>query len=304
MMLNPKSDDKNIIIDENDLYRKILSIPMTSKSYNFFKLSPNIYDVNKIILDNIEELRNIYIPYIKELEDEGVIYNNNNSTIKIELSFKLLQTLINELPSSLITGISTTYLNTRNSDKKLLNKDSDSFENINNNNKTDNKIIIESSDLDKSNSDKFNKFKTNYENIKNKIIKKSIENKANVLKKVEDTNNLEIKDYNNNSNNNNNNNSTKKNKKIKKIFLDIHISNRKRLTFLKDTYNYKIRQAFIKNFTSYKQNLIENQLIRILNKHANSRFYLIFMSKWFFILYIVFKILIKLSIVYYIYKKT
>lgn len=77
-----------------------------------------------------------------------------------------------------------------------------------------------------------------------------------------------------------------------------------RLSTLKANYDIKIRKAFVNKYTLYKQIFMKQALNRILKKHSYSRVFFIFFSKWFFIGFWLTKFLIKVIVLFYIYKKS
>lgn len=88
------------------------------------------------------------------------------------------------------------------------------------------------------------------------------------------------------------------------IDLNRLIINSDRLSQLKANYDIKIRNAFVNRYTLYKQIFMKQALIRILKKHSYSRVFFIFFSKWFFIGFWATKFLIKVLVLFYLYKKS
>lgn len=78
----------------------------------------------------------------------------------------------------------------------------------------------------------------------------------------------------------------------------------KKIGNLKEKYDSKIRKGFASNFNIYKQNLLKDMIKRIMKKHKNSRVFFILMSKYFFIGFWIVKLLVKVGIVYYFYRKS
>ena len=77
----------------------------------------------------------------------------------------------------------------------------------------------------------------------------------------------------------------------------------KRIKNLQATYDTKIRKAFAYNFDAWKQYYIKCSVRLILTKQKNSKVFVIFMSKWFFILFWLFKFSVKLLVILYVYRK-
>lgn len=98
-----------------------------------------------------------------------------------------------------------------------------------------------------------------------------------------------------------------KKEKVKCVYCNLAIQklkNLKQFDNIKENYINRVKLAFVSNFTISKQIMIEKQISRIMKKHTNSRVFLILMSKWFFIAFWFFKLLVKISIIYYFYKKS
>ena len=66
----------------------------------------------------------------------------------------------------------------------------------------------------------------------------------------------------------------------------------------------KMIEFIAENFGEKQKHQIEKSIRYILKKHSYSRIFLILMGKTFFVGYILFKALIKILILYYLYKKT
>lgn len=194
-MLNTNLDNSTIIVSEKQLFESILTIPVSKDSW--FSLYSNTFNVEEVLDDCLDDLKEIYLPYLKKYHELGVVYHEKEGAFHIKNTVNLREELIDNLPSKLISGL----------------------------------LIHDENDL-------------------NEIITHS-----------------------------------------------------SRLGELKVSYDEKMRKAFVSNFTSYKQMYIRNSIKRILNKHRNSRVFFIFMSKWFFIGFWLFKLSIKLMVIFYIYKK-
>ncbi len=79
---------------------------------------------------------------------------------------------------------------------------------------------------------------------------------------------------------------------------------------IEDKFAHKVKSdEKSKNKLLYQTNNFETKekikkaLSDILKKHRNTKIFLILMGKWFFFGYILFKIIIKVIVIYYIYKK-
>lgn len=227
MMINPNAENSTTVIHEKDLYRKILSIPILRSRFKILNLDVHDYNIDEIVETCYLELREMYLPVIKELQGVDVYYNSTKETINLKNTKKLREVLIYELPSQMISGIVV-----RDNPEDAL---SDQEEDI-----------------------------------------EPKENKSTRIKRL----------------------------KANCVFCKIHGRNKKRVDKMRSSLNERVRISFINNYTTYKQILIQNQLRKILNNHRNSRVYLIMMSKWFFIIFWAFKLLVKISILFFIYKKS
>lgn len=64
------------------------------------------------------------------------------------------------------------------------------------------------------------------------------------------------------------------------------------------------KNKLLTQFDNVETNEIINKaLAHILKKHRNTKIFLILMGKWFFIGYWIIKLIIKVGIIYYVYKK-
>lgn len=90
--------------------------------------------------------------------------------------------------------------------------------------------------------------------------------------------------------------------KILSRLLSLSVDARK-VSKLMDRFDIRLRNSFVREFNSDKYFLLENSVKRILSKHRKSRLFLILMSKWFFIIFTVFKFAVKGTVLIVLYKK-
>lgn len=90
--------------------------------------------------------------------------------------------------------------------------------------------------------------------------------------------------------------------KILSRLLSMNVDSKK-VSKLIDRFDNRVRNSFVREFNSDKYFLLENSIKRILSKHRKSRLFLILMSKWFFILFTVFKLVVKGTVLIVLYKK-